>query len=190
MLERARVDAPGADYELADARDWVASANTDLIFSNAALQWVPGHAEVMLRLLQGLKPAAVLAVQMPNNLQEPSHALMRKVASDPRWTRQLRGAVTVREKLLDASGYHNLLQGHCRSLDVWKTIYHHRLANHAAIVEFVSSTGLRPFLDPLEADEQADFKAAYEHELQSAYPPLQDGSVLLAFPRIFIVARK
>jgi trans-aconitate 2-methyltransferase len=190
MLERARMDAPGAVYELADVRDWSAPADADLIFSNATLQWVPGHAEMMLRFLKGLKPGAVLAAQMPDNLNEPSHVLMRKVAADQRWADRLQGAATVREKLLDASGYHNLLQAHCSSLEVWRTSYNHHLANHAAIVEFASSTGLRPFLEPLDEEQRLAFKAAYAHELQSAYPLLQDGSVLLAFPRLFIIARR
>jgi trans-aconitate 2-methyltransferase len=125
---------------------------------------------------------------MPDNLDEPSHALMRRVAEDARWRQRLASASAAREPILSARGYAEALLPQCRSVEVWRTVYHHPLPGAAAIVEFVSATGLRPYLEPLSAEEQAAFKSAYQAELHAAYPPLADGSVLLAFPRIFIVA--
>ena len=77
---------------------------------------------------------------------------------------------------------------HAAEVDVWRTAYHHRMADAAAIVDWVSATGLRPFLDPLDP-ERAGFLAAYTAEIEAAYPPRSDGRRLLAFPRVFIVAR-
>lgn len=189
MLAEARKAAPQAQYVEADLRRWHPPAPADILFSNAALQWVPGHGKVMLRLLGFLRPGGALAVQMPDNLEEPSHILMRTVARSGPWKDKLADAETQRERLLSAAGYDDLLRPHCRKLQVWRTTYYHRLADHSAIVEFVSSTGLRPFLDPLEGSEQVAFRQAYEQELRSAYVALVDGSVLLPFPRIFIVAQ-
>ena len=63
-------------------------------------------------------------------------------------------------------------------------------ADAAAIADWVSATGLRPFLDPLDAEERAGFLAAYERAIEDGYPTRSDGQRLLAFPRVFIVARK
>lgn len=180
MLQAARKAAPGAAYVEADIRTWQPDAPADLLFANAALQRVDDHVGVMQRLLAGLKPGGILAVQMPDNLAEASHALMRKVAGHQHTVQ--------RQALLTASGYINALQPHCRNLEVWRTTYNHRFTGAAAIVEFVSSTGLRPYLDPLDEQGKAAFLSAYEAELKLAYPTLQDGRVLLAFPRLFIVA--
>lgn len=190
MITQAKEGTPGADYVKADLGEWQAPAETDLLFSNATFQWVPDHAHVMLRLLQGLKPGAVLAVQMPNNLNEPSHVYMRQVAGDERWAGVIGKAAEARERILTSPEYYDLLQKDCQSLDMWQTTYFHRLKDHRAIVDFVSSTGLRPFLNPLDPAQQASFKEAYEDALRQAYPVQQDGSVLLPFPRLFIVAQR
>lgn len=188
MLASARLATPAAHYLQADLSTWQPPGQVDVLFANAALQWVDDHVALMQRLLAGLKPGGCLAVQMPDNLEEPSHVLMRKVAGDARWVEQLRHAASARQPILPARQYANQLLPLCRSLDIWRTSYHHRLESAAAIVDFVSSTGLRPFLDPLDDAGRKAFKAAYEQEIRLAYPPLNDGTVLLAFPRLFIVA--
>ena len=93
-------------------------------------------------------------------------------------------------RMLEPAGYYDLLAPLAAAVDVWRTAYHHRMADAAAIVAWVSATGLRPFLDPLDAEERAGFLAAYERAIKDAYPTRSDGQRLLAFPRVFIVARK
>ena len=188
MLERARKDVAEAEFLLADLSDWKVPADADLLFSNATFQWVPNHAEVMKRMLSAAKTGAALAVQMPNNLDEPSHSAMRLVAQNNRWSGLVGEAGSVRERLLSPAGYQDQLGGECRSLNIWQTTYYHRLADHQAILDFVSSTGLRPYLDPLSPAEQDAFKAAYVEKLKHAYTLQEDGTVLLPFPRLFIVA--
>jgi trans-aconitate 2-methyltransferase len=92
--------------------------------------------------------------------------------------------------MLEPAGYYDVLAPLAAEVDVWRTAYHHRMADAAAIVEWVSATGLRPFLDPLSAEERGGFLAAYTTAIEAAYPPRTDGRRLLAFPRVFIVARK
>jgi trans-aconitate 2-methyltransferase len=188
MIAEAKKAVPAVTFELADIETWQAPADADLIYSNATFQWLKRHDQIMLRLVQTLKEGAVLAIQMPNNLNEPSHALMRKVAAQSRWHGKLAGADNVRETILSPLDYFHLLKPQCRRVDIWQTTYQHPLPHHRAIVEFVASTGLRPYLNPLTAEEQAEFRAAYEEELRSAYPALNDGTVLLAFPRLFVVS--
>jgi trans-aconitate 2-methyltransferase len=190
MIAEAKTALPAAHFEVADIAQWQMPHDADLVFSNAAFQWLKGHDVLMLRLLKGMKAGSILALQMPNNLHEPSHALMRKVAALPQWRDRLKHAGAARETILDPMAYYRLLKPHGASVDIWQTTYHHPLKSHRAIVELVSSTGLRPYLDPLTEGQQAEFRSAYEEELCGAYPAKEDGTVLLAFPRIFIAAMK
>jgi trans-aconitate 2-methyltransferase len=188
MLETARARLPNVEFRLADAADFRPDTPADLIFANAVFQWVPGHLDLFVRLVGGLKAGGVLAVQMPDNLTEPTHALMRKVAGAGRWAAKLTAAA--RAPLPPVRAYYEALKPHCRRLDIWHTIYNHPLDDAAAVVDWVRSTGLKPFLDPLDEAEKADFLAAYTAEIATAYPPLSSGGVLLRFPRLFIVATR
>lgn len=188
MLEEARRRLPGARFEFANAAVWVPDADVDLVFANAVYQWIPGHLEQLVRVLAALAERATLAVQMPDNLQEPSHRLMREVAQAGPWRERLAGAA--RNPLPLARGYYEALRPLAARLDIWRTTYHHALRGADAIVEFVRSTGLRPYLDPLAEAERTDFIAAYTARIAAAYPPLADGQVLLAFPRLLLVAER
>jgi trans-aconitate 2-methyltransferase len=188
MLAEARARLPKLRFETADARSWVPDGDVDLVFANAIYQWVPDNIDQLPRVLGALKPGGVLAVQMPDNLGEPSHELMREVAAEAPWTAKLREAA--RAPLPAVIDYYNALRPCASRVDLWHTAYNHPLASAAAIVEWVRATGLRTFLDPLNAGEQADFLARYEQRIAAAYPPAADGKVLLRFPRLSIVARR
>lgn len=186
MIEKARRRLPGLTFGLADAATWEPDGAVDVIFANAVMQWVPDHQAVLGRLLGLLAPGGVLAVQMPDNLAEPSHRLMSEAASVMPFAAKMEGAA--REPLPPVSSYYDHLAGAAARLDIWHTIYNHPLANAAAIVEWFKSTGLKPFLDPLDEAEREAFLAAYLERIARAYPPTADGRVLLRFPRLFIVA--
>ncbi len=189
MIAAARERLPGCRFDLADAATWQPDGPADLLFANASLHWVPDHATLLPRLLRALAPGGMLAVQMPDNLDEPSHRLMREVAADGPWASRLAGAAGERTTLLSPDGYHDLLAP-LGAVDVWRTTYHHPLADPAAIVDWLRGSGLRPFIDPLPAGERAAFLADYERRIDRAYPRRADGLRLLAFPRLFIVARR
>ncbi len=187
MLAAARQRLPGVAFIEADARTWMPEAPVDLLFANATFQWVADHMGVLKRLFVALPAGGVLAVQMPDNLAEPSHALMRSVAEEGPWAGKFRKPVA-REAIGTPADYYDLLQPRAARVDIWHTLYNHPLANPASIVEMVRSTGLRPYLARLDQKEQADFLARYQAALAQAYPPLADGRVMLRFPRLFIVA--
>jgi trans-aconitate 2-methyltransferase len=181
MLESARKRLPSVEFELADISGWQPAEAPDLIYSNATLQWVPGHQTLIPRLFALLAPGGVLAVQMPDNFQEPSHRAMREVAGYP----------GDRVDLLGVQGYYDLLAPVAAGTDVWRTAYQHPMESPAAIVDWLRATGLRPFLDALPDDAQrAAFVAKYEQRIAAEYPARADGKRLLAFPRLFFVARK
>jgi trans-aconitate 2-methyltransferase len=188
MLEEARRRLPNVRFEFANADVWVPDADVGLVFANATYQWVPHHLEHLPRVLAALSPGATLAVQMPDNLSEPTHRLMREVAVAGPWSERLAGAA--RDPLPRAAVYYDAFKPVAARIDIWRTTYHHVLPGAAAIVEFVRSTGLRPFLDPLSDAERKEFLALYTARIAVAYPALADGNVLLAFPRLFLVAER
>jgi trans-aconitate 2-methyltransferase len=191
MLVSARERLPGARFALSDIATWAPQDKApDLIYANASLQWVPDHEKLIPRLFDALAPGGVLAVQMPDNRQEPTHRLMRAVAAEAPWAEPIGDADRLRTKLLPLGGYYDLLAPHAANVDVWHTIYQHRMADAASIVEWVRGTGLKPFVDRLSPDLQASYLAEYERRVNEAYPARTDGKRLLAFPRMFIVAQK
>jgi len=188
MIAAARRRLPAVRFELADIAAWQAAVPVDLVFANAVLQWLPDHAALLPRLLAQLAPGGTLAVQMPDNLDEPLHRAMRRTAADGPWAGKLAGAGEARAARHDAAWYWRLLRGAAARVEVWRTVYHHPLPGARGIIEWVRATGLRPFLAPLDPEERSDFLVRYEGALAAAYPAEADGSVLLPFPRLFLVA--
>ena len=186
MVAAARKRLPSIAFELADIETWNPPRQYDVILANAALQWVPDHATLYPRLVGKLAPGGSLAVQTPDNLEEPAHKLARQVAADGPWAARI-GDVKHPPRH-SAAWYYELLKPHCDRLDVWRTTYLHPLAGAQAVVEWFKGTALRPYLNKLDAGEQAAFLARYQEEIARAYPALADGTVLLPFPRLFLVA--
>lgn len=190
MLDSAKKRLPAARFELSDIGTWHPETPPDLIYANAALQWVGDHETLFPKLFAMLAPGGALAVQMPDNRDESTHRLMREVAAVPPWEHHIGPAASVRTKLLTLNAYYDLLAPHATQLDVWRTAYQHPMDSAAAIVEWVSATGLRPFVDPLPPDLRASYLAEYERRIDAAYSVRSDGKRLLAFPRLFIIATK
>ena len=186
MLAEARKRLPAATFAQADAHTWTPEPGTDLVFANAIYQWVPEHLTQLPRVLAALPPGGVLAVQMPDNLAEPSHVLMRHIAAEGPWAAQLRDAA--RLPLPPVRTYYDALRPVGARVDIWHTAYNHVLESPEAIVEWVQGTGLRPFVDPLTPEHREEFLARYLAHIAQAYPRTTDGKVLLRFPRLFIVA--
>lgn len=190
MLEEARRTLPAITFVEADLAAWEPDARPDLIFANAVLQWLPDHAALLPRLAGVLAPGGCLAVQMPDNLDEPSHRLMREVAQESPFREALADAAGARTTLGGFPDYDTWLSRAGCTVDLWRTTYVHPLQGHRGIVEWVRATGLRPFLAPLGPEQQSAYLARYEAALRGAYPAQEDGRVLLPFPRLFLVARR
>jgi trans-aconitate 2-methyltransferase len=188
MIDKARKRLPTVKFELADAAAWQPERPVDVIFANAVFQWLPEHPAVFQRLMGLLAPGGTLAVQMPDNLSEPSHRLMREAAAEMPFAAKMADAA--RAPLPPVSFYYDLLTPLADRVDIWHTHYNHPLANAAAIVEWLKSTGLKPFVDALDENEKQAFLARYLEKISAAYPPTANGKVLLRFPRLFIVARR
>ena len=190
MLVSARERLPSCRFELGDIADWRPDAPADLIYSNAALQWVGGHEKLIPRLFAQLAPGGVLAIQMPDNRAEPTHRLMRELGSLAPWSEWIDDAAKLRTEILTIADYYDLLAPTAAEVDVWRTAYQHPMESAAKIVEWVRATGLKPFVDPLPDAQRQSFLTEYETRIAQAYPKRGDGKLLLAFPRLFIVARR
>ena len=191
MIDAARKRLPSLQFDTVDIGTWSERGPFDVIFANAVLQWLPDHAALLPSLVGKLSEGGSLAIQMPDTLEQPSHRLMREVATSGPWASKLADAAGQRTEIASASDYYSMLRPHCARVDVWRTTYHHPLADGASgVVEWFKGSGLRPFLGPLDACERAEFLQRYLAAIEQAYPALEDGSVLLPFPRLFIVATR
>ena len=189
MIAAARQRLPAASFALEEVQSWSGPGPFDVILANAVLQWVPNHETLLPALIARLAPRGALAVQMPDNLGGPAHRLMREIAGDGPWAGKLAKAARARTVLADAQWYYELLRPKCSSVDLWRTTYYHALAGGAAaVVEWFKGSGLRPYLEPLSEDERGAYLSRYTAAISDAYPPLADGSVLLPFPRLFMIA--
>ena len=190
MLASARQRLPAHRFELSDIAGWQPAEAPDLIYANAALQWVGDHEALIPRLFGALAPGGVLAIQMPDNRDEPTHHLMREVATLDPWASSIVNAAAIRTKILALNHYYDLLAAAAAEVDVWRTAYQHPMETPADIVEWVRGTALRPFIEPLTDEYREGFLAEYERRIALAYLPRADRRLLLAFPRLFIVARR
>jgi trans-aconitate 2-methyltransferase len=186
MIERAPGDA-GVEFSLGTAEAFDATG-TDVLVSNATLQWVPTHRRLLPEWLGQLNPGGWLAFQVPSNFGAPSHTLMRELAASPRWRDALGGILRHADAVAEPAEYLDLLERHAAHADVWRTEYLHVLEGQDPVLEWVRGTGLRPILSALGEAEAAEFSAEYAALLRKAYPPGPHGTVF-GFARTFAVAR-
>jgi trans-aconitate 2-methyltransferase len=191
MIERARREYPRGRWIAGDVSEWAAAGDGqfDVVFSNAALQWVDDHASVYPRLLARVAPGGALAIQIPGNIDALPHRLMREVAASPEWSRWFPPGKVREWHHHEMNFYYDVLAPSATRLDLWATEYLHILPDAEAIVEWYRGTGLRPFLELLESDaDRQRFAANYLETLRPHYPPRAAGGVLFPFRRIFLIA--
>lgn len=182
---------PRLRFERADLRDWLAdpaSAGVDVLVSNATLQWLPDHLELLPRLVAALAPGGWLAVQVPGNFGEPSHTVRTALAAQARFAAYTRGVAVPASH--EPRVYLAALAALGATADVWETTYLHVLHGPDPVRTWVLGTGARPTLQALpEGELREDFLAEFGRRLREAYPPEPDGTTVLPFRRIFAVAQ-
>lgn len=187
MLERARADCPRIAWACADLAAWVPETPADVLYSNAALHWLPDHAKLFARLMAALKPGGTLAVQMPRNWSEPSHTCMRAAAGP--WLEKL-APVLPGVPVAPPEDYYGILAPLAAEVDIWETVYLQILNGDNAVAEWTKGSALKPVLDALDDGERDAYFAAYSALLAEAYPKRADGRTPFPFKRLFIVARR
>ena len=188
MITAARRAYPDQEWILAGIKDWSADVPYDVVFSNAALQWLPDHIVLTRHLFAQVALGGALAFQIPSPTYSLVRAFIHDIAQDEVWVSRMdkaRAAVTMEEPHV----YYDALAPRATSVDIWETEYYHVMESPSAIVEWISSTGLRPFLDALDSDEDRErFLALLAERVTEAYEARGDGRVLFPFRRTFVIA--
>jgi trans-aconitate 2-methyltransferase len=187
MVERARTEAPGIDVRLGDLRDFSPPAPVDVLVSNATLQWLPDHLDLLPALVERVAPGGWLAFQVPGNFGEPSHTIRTELAARAPYAAHTADVDVPSSH--DPAVYLRALRAQGCAVDAWETTYLHVLTGEDPVFTWVSGTGARPTLEALPDDLRVDFEVEYAARLREAYPPEPDGGVVLPFRRVFVVAR-
>jgi trans-aconitate 2-methyltransferase len=187
MIERARTAEPAITFEVRDLRAWADEAEpVDVLVSNATLQWVPGHLDLLPALVKKVRPQGWLAFQVPGNFDEPSHTIRRDLAAEKPYAEHTRGVAVPSSH--DPVDYLEALAALGCTVDAWETTYLHVLTGDDPVFTWVSGTGARPTLQALPDDLRSTFEEEFKQRLRAAYPE-HDGRAVLPFRRIFVVAQ-
>ena len=188
MVERARATVAGVDFAVADLRDWVASTtrSVDVLVSNATLQWVPGHLDLLPALVETVAPGGWFAFQVPGNFDEPSHTIRAELAGEAPYAEHTCDVAA--PDAHDAETYLRALLALDCTVDAWETTYLHVLVGEDPVFTWISGTGARPTLQALPEDLRPGFESELKARLRAAYPPGPAG-VVMPFRRVFVVAQ-
>ena len=175
-------------FALGDVRDWKPDGRVDVIVSNAVLQWVPEHLDVVARWAGFLPAGGWLAFQVPGNFDQPSHRALRELAGSGRW-RPLLAGVQFNRQAADPAQYVDLLARAGFEVDAWETTYLHVLHGDDAVLDWYRGTGLRPAIAALPPGRVDEFLADYRARMNQAYPAAPYGTVF-PFRRVFVTAAR
>ncbi len=186
MIDAARGSGAAVAFEIGDVRDWSAPDGVDVLVSNATLQWLPDHLELLPRLVAQVRPGGWFAFQVPGNFDEPSHTIRTELAGEEPYAKHTAGAAV--PSSYDAATYLRALQALGCEVDAWETTYLHVLHGEDPVFTWVSGTGARPTLQALPGNLRSAFETEFKHRLRASYPDEGRG-VVLPFRRVFVVAR-
>ena len=161
----------------------------DVVFSNAALQWLPDHATLFPQLFSHVAPGGALAMQIPSSQDRPAYRLLREMAASIGWRKWFPTGRVRTWRAHEWEFYYDLLAPLASRIDVWQTEYFHVMPGAETVVEWYRATGMRPYLAAITEDaDREKFLAEYTEKIRTAYPPRPDGHVLFPFLRIFLIA--
>ncbi|OAF11367.1 methyltransferase domain-containing protein [Bradyrhizobium neotropicale] len=189
MVAAGRKAAPDVLWSHEDLGHWHPSRQYDLIYSNAALHWLPNHAALFPSVMEKVTPGGMLAVQMPRNFTAPSHVLIGETALNGPWRSKVEHLVTP-PPVEGPAFYHDLLAPLSANIDIWETEYLQVLEGDNPVKEWTKGTWLTRYLDVLQGEENAAFEAAYGERVAKAYPKNAAGQTLFPFRRLFMVAQR
>jgi trans-aconitate 2-methyltransferase len=180
----------GVSASVADIRTWTPQPDTDVVLSNAAMHWVPEHAELFVRWAGQLAAGSWLAIQMPGNFETASHAAVRAVARRQPYAELLQeNSFRVGAVVDTPARYADLLLDAGCTVDAWETTYIHQLTGEHPVLDWISGTALLPVSERLDVQNYQRFREELIPLLAEAYPSRPDGTTFYPFRRVFVVAQ-
>ena len=159
----------------------------DIVFSNACMQWLPNHQEILPKLMTLLRPNGILAIQIPIQCEHPVHIIINQLVKSQKWN----GKIVPRQyNNLTTEEYFDVLSHISNSFEIWETTYCHRMPSYESIIQWYKGTGLRPYLEQLSESEANEFVNGVYIELQQRYQVQKNGEILFRFPRLFFIVKK
>ena len=189
MLKKARGLYPDIEFINLDANGDLCEVNEkfDIIFSNACIQWLPNHRELLPKLMTVLNSSGILAVQIPMQAEHPVHIMINELINTDKW----KSKVAPRQyNNLNTTEYYDVLSDVSSDFEIWETTYCHRMPSYESIIEWYKGTGLRPYLEQLNESDADDFTNDVYVKLKQQYKMQKNGEILFRFPRLFFIARK
>jgi trans-aconitate 2-methyltransferase len=190
MIEKAKKDYPLQEWRIVDAGKNTIEGTYDIVFSNAAIQWIPGHAKLMKKLQGLLTENGTLAIQVPMFWDMPLGKSILCIAEDHRWAATTKGVKDL-FTIHDCGFYYDVLSKLFGKTDLWETHYMHQMESHSSILEMIRSTGLKPYLEVLQTDrDKSDFEQQVLQNISVDYPVHENGKIIFPFKRLFLLAQK
>lgn len=188
MIDAATDSFPDQTWIVADAATWTADHPMNLVYSNAALQWLSDHDVLIPHVMANVAAGGALAFQIPSSTFAAVRTHIHEISHNPAWTKRMeipRSALTMQPP----SFYYDVLVDQASTLDIWETEYQHVMESKASIIDWIASTGLRPFLAALDSEnERNSFLKELSHRVDESYETRADGRVLFPFRRTFVIA--
>lgn len=180
----------GVDAREGGVEGWTPQPGTDVVVSNAVLQWVPTHRELLVRWVGRLEPGAWIAFQVPGNFDSPSHEAVRAVARRAPFANPLRDMPFRESDVVDTpAGYAALLTDAGCVVDAWETTYVHQLNGGTPVLDWITGTALTQVKARLSAEAWQQYRQAIIPLLAQAYPARADGITFFPFRRVFVAAQ-
>ena len=176
-------------WEKADITHWTSDEKLALVFSNAAIQWIPNHEVLFLKLLKNLKSKGTLGIQVPITKKLYFQEAIHKLSSLPKWAKYFENVKQINNSI-KVNQIYQILSSHCKDINIWKTSYYHVLTGNSPVTEWIKGTGLTPYLSLLSRPDKKIFLDEYKQLVNNLYPKQEDKKTILKMKRLFIIARK
>lgn len=190
MIDKAMMQYPELAFKLYDIQNGVSTLDNDydIVFSNACIQWVPHHTQLIKNLFSLLREGGALAIQIPINYCEPIHEIIHSISTSQKWKTFFN--IPRVFHILTQNEYFDILSDLTQSFFIWETAYYHIMKSHHAILEWYRGTGLRPYLEALPQDRIKEYEDDITKQIIERYPVQKNGKVIFRFPRLFLLAYK
>ena len=191
MIEKAKKDLPDIEWIVGDAgADLSHLGKFDIVFSNAAIQWVPNHERLLNKLFSMLKEEGALAIQIPNAKDMEINIAVETTATDAKWKEYFND---LEENIFYnvPEFYYDVMCNLTKEIYLWETYYYHVMKSHQEIINWYRSTGMKPFLDKLPNETlKKEFEDDVLNKIKKEYKVQGNGNVLFPFRRIFLLGYK